>query len=66
RKITEGEKKPRYNLVAVAGMDLKFHVKHVRKMELDEIAKQLGAELVFLKRDEEGKYKTGEEEVEID
>jgi len=66
RKITEGEKKPRYNLVAVAGMDLKFHVKHVRKTELDEIAKELGAELIFLKKDEEGKYKAGEEEVDID
>ena len=62
-KMREGEKKPRFLLVAVAGLDLKFHAKHVRKTELELIAKELGAELVLLGRDEEGKY--GEGEVEI-
>jgi hypothetical protein len=62
-KAKEGEKKPRFYLVAVAGVDLKFHAKHVRKSELDRIAKELGAELILLERDEEGKYST--EDVEI-
>jgi hypothetical protein len=62
-KIREGEKKPRFYLVAVAGLDLRFHAKHVRKAELDRIAKELGAELILLERDEEGKYST--EDVEI-
>jgi hypothetical protein len=62
-KAKEGEKKPRYYLVAVAGLDLRFHAKHVRKAELERIAKELGAELILLERDEEGKYRA--EDVEI-
>jgi hypothetical protein len=57
-------KKPRFFLVAVAGLDLKFHAKHVRKTELDRIAKESGAELILLDRDAEGKY--GSDEVEVD
>ena len=49
RKIGEGEKKPRYHLVASSGSDLKIHAKHVRKSELTQIAERLGAELVELK-----------------
>jgi hypothetical protein len=63
-KAKEGEKKPRFYLVAVAGLDLRFHAKHVRKAELDRIAKELGAELILLERDEEGRYSP--EDVEID
>jgi hypothetical protein len=62
-KAREGEKKPRFLLVAVAGLDLKIHAKHVRKAELEIIAKELGAELVLLARDEEGKFKGDEVEV---
>lgn len=49
RKVSDGEKKPRFNLVATAGTDLKVHAKHVRKSELTQIADKLGAELVELK-----------------
>jgi hypothetical protein len=49
--------------VAVAGVVLKIHAKHLRKTELERIAKELGAELVLLERDEEGKYKADEVEV---
>ena len=63
-KAKDGEKKPRFLMVAVAGVDLKFHAKHVRKVELEAIAQQVGAELVFLGRDEEGAY--GDEMVEVD
>jgi hypothetical protein len=62
-KAGEGEKKPRFLLVAVAGVDLKIHAKHLRKTELELIAKELGAELVLLDRDEEGKYKGDDVEV---
>lgn len=54
RKVDEGEKKPRFNIVAVADANLKIHVKHLRKNELEEIAKAIGAELVELKVDEKG------------
>ncbi len=62
-KAKEGEKKPRFLMVAVAGVDLKFHAKHVRKTELEMIAREVGAELVFLGRDEEGKFSG--EDVEV-
>ena len=53
RKVDEGEKKPRFHVVAQADMDLKIHAKHLRKAELEQIAKETGAELVELKVDEE-------------
>lgn len=54
RKVDEGEKKPRFNIVAVADMNMKFHVKHMRKSELEQIATATGAELIELKVDEAG------------
>lgn len=59
-----GEKTPRFLMVAVAGIDLKFHAKHVRKTELETIASEVGADLVLLEREEEGKYGEGEVEIE--
>ncbi|MGI6488045.1 MAG: hypothetical protein GX964_04095 [Syntrophomonadaceae bacterium] len=55
RKVGEGEKKPRYNMVGVAGVDLKIYVKHIRKMELEQIAEAIGADVVVLQagKDEE-------------
>lgn len=58
RKVGEGEKKPRFKLVAVAGVDLKVYGKHLRKGELEQIAESIGAELVLLKS---GEKKEGEE-----
>lgn len=63
-KVGEGEKKPRFVLVAVAGVDLKVFAQHLRKSELEQIAKAVEAELVLLER------KTGpgvdEDEVEVE
>ena len=50
QKIKDGEKKPQFNLVAVAGVELKMFAKHLRKSELEQIASELGAEMVELKR----------------
>jgi hypothetical protein len=49
RKVEKGEKKPRFRIVGVSGSDLKIYVKHVRKQELEELAKSSGAEVVYLK-----------------
>jgi hypothetical protein len=49
RKVKEGEKKPRFMIVAVANVDVKFKAKHIRKMEIEQIAEAVGAELVYLK-----------------
>jgi len=61
RKVGEGEKKPRYTLVAVTDLDLTFYPKHMRKKELEQIAEAVGAELVLLTHGEKEK----EEEVEV-
>ncbi len=55
RKAESGEKKPRYRVVGVAGGDLKIYAKRIRKCELEEIATQTGAEVVYLARDGKGK-----------
>lgn len=48
RKVGEKEKQPRYFVVAVAGVDLKIKAKHIRKMEIEEIAGVIGADVVYL------------------
>lgn len=49
RKVTEKEKKPRFVVVAVSGIDLRFKAMHLRKQEIEEIANLLGAEVIYLK-----------------
>jgi hypothetical protein len=48
RKVEKGEKKPRFRVLGVSGGDLKIYAKHVRKKELDELAKSVGAEIVYI------------------
>jgi hypothetical protein len=63
-KVSEGEKKPRFRMVAVADMNMKIYVQHLRRSELEQIADAVGAELVLLKEDTKGKYK-GDVEVAV-
>jgi len=63
-KVGKGEKKPRFRLVAIAGLDMKVDGKHLRKSEREQSAKAVGAKLVLLEGGE-GKHK-GEDEVEIE
>jgi len=58
RQVTEGEKKPRFAVVGVAGTDLRIFAKHIRKMEIERIADLIGAELVILE--------AGQDDEEID
>ncbi len=60
QKIAEGEKRPRFNLVATAGVELKIYAKHMRKDELEQIAREIGADLVELRAG--GKH---DDEIEI-
>ncbi|MGV8080165.1 MAG: hypothetical protein AB2L22_08910 [Syntrophales bacterium] len=60
RKVGEKEKKPRFKLVAIAGVDMRFYSEHLRKKELEDIAKAVGADLVLL---ESGKEK--DDEIEL-
>lgn len=61
RKVGKEEKKPRFKMVAVCGVDLKVYANHLRKQELEQIAESIGAELVLLK----GGGKGNEKEVEV-
>ncbi|MGB4440894.1 MAG: hypothetical protein WBJ62_01545 [Coriobacteriia bacterium] len=54
REVGEGDQIPRFNLVAVADVNLKIHVTHMRKAELEQIAEAVGAELVELKVPDQG------------
>jgi hypothetical protein len=60
RKVETGEKKPRFRVVGVSGGDLKIYAEHFRKKELEQIARETGAGIVWLdagkgKGDGEGK-----------
>jgi uncharacterized NAD-dependent epimerase/dehydratase family protein len=48
RKIEKGEKKPRFRVVGVSGSDIKIYSKHIRKSELETIAKETGVQVVYL------------------
>ena len=52
--VGEGEKAPRFLVVAVADTKLKIHAKHLRKSELKQIAETIGADLVELAVEEKG------------
>ena len=49
-KLQDGAKSPRFRVVAVSGVDLKIYGNHLRKSELQHIARDVGAELVELER----------------
>ena len=47
-KVGEGVRQPRYVILAVQGGDLKVYAHHFRRTELEQMAQDTGAELVFL------------------
>lgn len=49
-KIQDGAKTPRFRVVAVSDVDLKVFAAHLRKSELQHLAREVGAELVELER----------------
>lgn len=57
-KVGEGVRQPRYIILAVAGGDLKVYAHHFRKTELERLASDLGAELVYLESMPEGERGT--------
>ncbi|HOO73636.1 MAG TPA: hypothetical protein PK926_17885 [Spirochaetota bacterium] len=48
RKVEKGEKKARFTVAAVSDLDIDFIAEHFRKNELEQIAAEVGAELVLL------------------
>jgi hypothetical protein len=54
RHAARGTGRPRFAIVAVQGADLKVFKSRVRRAELDTIAAEIGAEVVYLPRGEQG------------
>jgi hypothetical protein len=52
RNIGKGAGIPRFEIIAVTGVDLKVYHSHIRKGEVEHIAADLGAEIVYLPRGE--------------
>ena len=52
RNVGKGAGVPRFEIVAVTGVDLKVYHSHIRKGEVEHIAADLGAEIVYLPRGE--------------
>lgn len=53
----EGGRNPRFRIVATEGGDLRFHADHIRKVDLDTIAGDLDAQVIYLPVQSEGKGK---------
>jgi len=52
RDAAEGTGRPRFAIVAVQGLDLKVFQSHVRRSELETIAAETGAQIIYLPRGE--------------
>ena len=47
-KVREGVKQPMFRIVAVTGGQVQLELTHFRKFEIEQIAKDIGAEVVYL------------------
>ena len=54
RHAARGTGRPRFAIIAVQGTDLKMFRSRIRKAELETLAAEIGAEVVYLPRGEQG------------
>ncbi len=47
-KSKEGGRNPRFRVIATEGGELRFHADHLRKVDIETIAKDLDAQVVYL------------------
>lgn len=47
-KVGEGVHQPMFRVVAVTGGQMQVEATHFRKMEIEQIAKDVGAQVVYL------------------
>ncbi len=52
RDVGPGAGRPRFAIVAASGADLHIYQMHIRKAELEKLAADVGAEIVYLPRGE--------------
>jgi hypothetical protein len=50
RKVADGQKQPRFRVVAVSDCNLKVYSDHLRLSELEHLAEETGAELILLRK----------------
>lgn len=62
-KIGKGDKKPRFAIIAIYGTELSIVAKHIRKQEIEAIAGEIDAEVVYLKA-EKNEMSNGDEDDE--
>ena len=62
RHVGEGAGRPRFAVIAVEGVDLRLFRSRVRRAELEKIASEIGAEIVYLPRGEHSEEEMGEHE----
>jgi len=56
-KVGEGVKQPMFRIIAVTGGQLQIEATHFRKFEIEQIAKDIGAQVVYLEEVPEGQKK---------
>ena len=49
QKVGDGVESPKYRIVAVTGGQLQIEAPHFRKFEIEQIAKDVGAQVIFMK-----------------
>jgi hypothetical protein len=58
QKVGEGVESPKYRIVAVTGGEIQVEATHFRKFEIEQIAKDVKADVVYMKPvDDEHKKK---------
>jgi len=48
QKVGEGVKQPKFRIVAITGGQIQVEATHFRKVEIERIAQDVGAEIVYL------------------
>ena len=49
QKVGEGVESPKYRIIAVTGGELQIEATHFRKFEIEQIAKDVSAQVIFMK-----------------
>jgi hypothetical protein len=49
QKVGEGVEQPKYRIVAITGGQVQIEATHFRKFEIEQIASDLKAEIVYMK-----------------
>jgi hypothetical protein len=57
QKVGEGVRQPMFRILAVTGGQIQIEGTHFRKFEIERIAKDIDAEVVYLEAEKEGQKK---------